>query len=305
MSPDPAITILLPAYNEAAAIRSVIEGVGAACAALPTACEILVVNDGSTDDTERIARDLGARVVAHRARRGAGAAIKTGILAARGSVILLMDADASYPAGEIPRFLLEIETCRQVVGARRVEAGSMPFLRSAVKTALRKLGEFLVKTPIPDINSGMRAFRRRDALAFFHLLPDGHSCVTTLTLCFLGLGLPVHFLSIDYLARKGASKFHVVKDTLRFFVQIVRTVAYFAPLRVFLTASFVFFALGAGKSAWDVHRRGGLEESDIILFTFAATTVVLGILADLIVKLASRGLVRDLFPATGDEKSGK
>lgn len=304
MMSRPTVTILLPAHDEAACIRPVIEGVRLASAELGGTVEILVVDDGSCDGTAGIARDCGARVVSHHSRLGAGAAIRTGLLEARGEVVVLMDADASYPAEAIPRLLAELPSCRQVVGARTTEAGKAPRLRAAVKFLLRKLGEFLVRRAIPDLNSGMRAFRRRDAMAFIHLLPDGHSCVSTLTLCFLGMGLPVRFVPIDYRPRVGRSKFRPVSDTARFVVQILRSVAYFAPLRVFLAASFLFLALGTGKSAWDVRSRGGLEESDIILFIFSAATAVIGLLADLIVKLGARDLFRDLHPASRDTNAG-
>jgi len=292
----PSATILLPAHNEEQSMRTVVADLRKALSVLSFKCEILVIDDGSTDRTAAAAEESGARVVRHYRRKGAGAAVKTGILESRGDFLLLMDADGTYPPGSVPVLLSRLDRFRQVVGARRKEAGTFPLPRAAVKTLLRKLGEFLVRHPIPDINSGMRAFRRRDAMAFLHLLPDGHSCVSTLTLCFLAMGLPVRFEPIDYLPRIGASKFRIVRDTVRFLIQIVRTVTYFAPLRVFLSASLLFFLAGAGKSAWDWSRRGGLEESDIILFTFAAATGMMGLLADLIVRQSRREILRELFP---------
>ncbi len=291
----PSLTILLPAYNESASVKGVVDGVRAVLADDPGVHEILVVDDGSSDGTGAIAAASGARVVSHDQRRGAGAAIKTGLVAARGEVVLLMDADASYPAAAIPVLLKALDGARQVVGARREEAGRAPRLRAVVKFLLRKVGEFLARHRIPDLNSGMRAFRRRDALAFYHLLPDGHSCVSTLTLCFITMGLPVRFEPIDYYARVGRSKFRVVPDTFRFFVQILRSVAYFAPLRVFLSASALFFLLGTVKSFADIARRGGLEESDIILFTFALGTGTIGLLADMIGKQSRKAILDDLL----------
>jgi hypothetical protein len=206
-----------------------------------------------------------------------------------------MDADGSYPPSAIPALLSALAECRQAIGARTREAGTAAWIRAPVKLLLRKLGEFLVRHPIPDLNTGMRAFSRRDALAFFHLLPDGHSCVSTLTLCFIGMGLPVRFLPIAYFPRVGSSKFRVVRDTFRFLVQILRSVTYFAPLRVFLSASCLFFLAGIGKSAADVLRKGGLEESDIILFTFSAATGMLGLLADLVVRQSRKTIFDELF----------
>ena len=294
--PTPRATILLPAHNEEQSIPQVVRDVRKAISHVPFPCEILLVDDGSTDRTEAVGVECGVRMVRHHRRKGAGAAVKTAIIEARGDLLLLMDADGTYPADSIPAFLSLLDENRQVVGARKQEAGTHPLLRATVKTLFRKLGEFLVRQPIPDINSGMRAFRRRDALAFLHLLPDGHSCVSTLTLCFLAMGLPVRFEPIDYFPRIGDSKFRVVRDTLRFLAQIIRTVTYFAPLRVFLSASLAFFAAGAGKSAWDWHRKGGLEESDIILFTFAAATGMMGLLADLIVRQSRKQIADELFP---------
>ncbi|MGE5246785.1 MAG: glycosyltransferase family 2 protein [Verrucomicrobiota bacterium] len=307
---NPSVTILLPAYNEEKSLEIVVGGVRDALADFARDYEILVVDDGSSDRTAAVAAASGARVVTHPRRRGAGAAIKTGLLEACADTVLLMDSDASYPPAAIPGLLAVLDEARQVVGARKTEAGTSPILRAAVKRALRLLGEFLIRQPIPDLNSGMRAFRRRDALAFLHLLPDGHSCVSTLTLSFLGMGLPVRFEPIEYFARVGKSKFRIVSDTLRFLVQIVRTVTYFAPLRVFLTASAGFFLAGMIKSAADVFRKGGLEESDIILFTFAAATGMMGLLADLMVRQSKKDILRELFPesvrgrVTPDEPPG-
>jgi len=285
------VTVLLPAYNEEPAIGIVIGGIRRAMAPLSIDHEILVVDDGSTDGTAQAAASLGARVHTHPRRAGAGAAIRTGILLARGESIVLLDSDGTYPADAIPSLLRGLESCRQVVGSRTSEEGTWPALRSAVKWALRKLGEFLVRHPIPDLNSGMRAFRKRDALAFLHLLPDGHSCVSTLTLCFLGMGLPVRFEPIPYRPRIGRSKFRVIRDTLRFGVQILRSVTYFAPLRIYLSAALFLFLAGAAKSALDIWRRGGLEESDILLFLFSALAGLLGLLADLIVRQSRKSIL--------------
>lgn len=291
----PALTVLLPANDEEKALPIVIEGIRRALSDAPGGYEILVVDDGSADRTADVARAGGARVVRHDRRRGAGAAVKTGVIEAKGHTIVLMDADATYPPDAIPALLAALDGSRQAIGARREEAGTARLLRAAVKFLLRRLGEFLVRQPIPDLNSGMRAFRRADAMAFLHLLPDGHSCVSTLTLCFIGMGLPVRFVPIDYHPRVGTSKFRVVTDTLRFLVQIVRSVAYFAPLRVFLSASCVFFAAAVWKSARDWSRTGGIEESDIILFTFGAVTGVMGLLADLVVRQSRKAILDDLF----------
>lgn len=291
-------TIILPAYNEASALGEVIRGIRAVLAEVEGPSEILVVDDGSTDRTAAVAEECGARLTRHPVRRGAGAALKTGILEARGELLLMMDADGSYPPSAIPALLSALAGCRQAIGARTRESGTAAWVRTPVKFLLRKLGEFLVRHPIPDLNTGMRAFSRCDALAFFHLLPDGHSCVSTLTLCFIGMGLPVRFVPIDYLPRVGSSKFRVVRDTFRFLVQILRSVTYFAPLRIFLSASCLFFLAGIGKSAADWFRRGGLEESDIILFTFSAVTGMLGLLADLVVRQSRKSILDELFPRT-------
>lgn len=277
------VSAVIPAYNEAEAIAGVVRDVRAALERAGYTYEILVVDDGSSDDTALRAEEAGARVIRHKENRGSGASRKSGILASRGEWILMIDADGTYPAGAIPEILSPLEEFSQVIGARVVEKGTHRWLRTFAKEVIRRLAVFLVGRAIPDLNSGLRAFRKKEMLPFLHLVPDGFSCVSSMTLAFLTNGLPVAFVPVEYFSRIGKSKFHPVKDTYKYFLTVVRIVAYFAPLKVFMPLCLVLLGLGILKGLVDLIFTGSLQESDIILVLTAVMVGAMGILADLIV----------------------
>ncbi len=277
------VSVVIPAYNEAGAIADVIRDVRGALERAGYEYEILVVDDGSRDETASMAQQAGARVIRHKENRGSGASRKTGILASRGEWILMIDADNTYPAGAIPEILAPLEEFSQVIGARLVEKGTHKWLRTFAKELIRRLACFLVGKAIPDLNSGLRAFRKEDMLPFLHLVPDGFSCVSSMTLAFLTNGLPVAFVPIDYYSRTGKSKFHPIKDTYKYVLTVVRIVTYFAPLKVFMPICLGLMGLGLLKGLLDLICTGSLQESDIILILTGVMVGAIGILADLIV----------------------
>jgi glycosyltransferase involved in cell wall biosynthesis len=285
---NPEVTIVIPAYNESEAIITVIRKVRETMDKTAYTYEILVVDDGSTDHTGDLAEREGSRVIHHPQNRGTGAAIKTGFRAASSDYVAIIDADGSYPAESIPDLLEHVKDYPQVIGARTVEKGTKRFLRSFMKNIIRMFATFLAGTKIPDLNSGLKAFQRKEAIPFFHLCPDGFSFVSSMTLAFLTNGLPVKFVPITYRKRIGRSKFRPILDTYRYLLTVIRIVTYFAPLNVFMPLCLVMVGAGIFKGVLDFFWTGTLQESDILLVVVGFLVGVLGVLADLIVAHSKR-----------------
>ncbi len=282
----PEVSIVLPAYNEQEAIGKVIDAVQAAMANTGYRYEIVVVDDCSTDATAERAAEKGVRVIRHATNRGSGAARRTGILEARGEIIVMLDADGTYDAASIPTLLKYFPEYDQVNGARTSEQGTYKLLRSAAKALIRWLAIYLSGTKIPDLNTGLKAFKRSIMLDYLWVLPDGFSCVTSMTLAFLTNGYRVHYVPTPYYPRIGKSKFHPLADTAAYLATVVRICTYFRPLRVYGPLGLGFVAVGVAKSLYDVFFRAekhSLEESDIILVTAGILLGAIGLLADLIV----------------------
>ncbi|MGH9068729.1 MAG: glycosyltransferase family 2 protein [Acidimicrobiales bacterium] len=292
------VSVVLPVYNEAGHLVREIDRVRAALDASPYRYEIVAVDDGSTDGSgELLAGIPGIRLLRFATNRGSGASRKVGTRAARGRVVVWTDVDMSYPNDEIPRLVKELDGYDQVVGARTSEQGTVKALRVPAKWLIAKLASYLAETRIPDLNSGLRAFRRDVALQYLHLLPAGFSCVTTMTMTFLANGYSVRFVPIDYAPRAGQSKFHWWVDTRRYVRQVLRMVLLYNPLKVFLPFGFTLLTLGIAKLAFDLTVHHFHVAADTLVILGAAVSVImLGVLADLLV-LVSRS--RDeVDPAT-------
>ena len=252
--------------------------------------EILVVDDASTDRTAELAEEFArscdrcpVRVVRRPERRGAGAARKVGIRQARGQIIVMLDADGTYPAASIPELLRFFPAYDQVNGARSSEQGSHPWLRRPAKWFIRKLACYLTGFAIPDLNTGLKAFKREAMLPWLWVVPDGFSCVTTMTLAFLANGYAVKYVSTPYRPRIGRSKFHPIKDTAAYLNTVLRMVLLFRPLKVFLPASGLITAAGILKTGCDIATCGNMRESDVVLMAAGFMTCMLGLLAEVIV----------------------
>ena len=290
------LTVLLPAYNEQEAIGRVLEEVVEALSPVtgsnqePIRYEILVVDDGSTDRTAELAEEFARscwqcpiRVVRCPQQRGAGAARKVGVRQARGDVVVMLDADGSYSPESIPEILSHFPAYDQVNGARTSEQGTMPWLRRPAKWLIRKLACYLTGHRIPDLNTGLKAFKREEMLRWLWVVPDGFSCVTTMTLAFLTNGYAVKYVPTTYRPRIGRSKFHPVKDTLSYLSTVLRMVLYFRPLKVFLPISGLMIAAGVAKSVLSFLWTGSMQESDIVVIVAGFMTCMLGLLAEVIV----------------------
>ncbi len=284
-----AVSVLLPAYNEALAIERVLDEVVSALAE-EVDLEIVVVDDGSTDDTAARAEHFAAncwqcpvRVIRCPENRGAGAARKVGIRAAVGEVIVMLDADGSYPASAIRELLCWFPTYDQVNGARRSEQGTMRVLRVPAKWLIRNLACYLTGQKIPDLNTGLKAFKREAMLPWLWVVPDGFSCVTTMTLVFLTNGRPVKYVPVDYRPRIGKSKFHPIHDTLAYLTTVLRIVLYFRPLKIFLPLAMLAGGAGLLKSVHSFLTTGSMQESDVVVLVASFMTTMFGLLAEVIV----------------------
>lgn len=284
----PYVSIVLPAYNEEEAIAKVMDDVKKAMDTTSHVYEIVVVNDNSTDRTAEIAASKGAKVVHKLSRGGSGASRRTGILNSDGEIIVMLDADGTYEASDIPKMLSFFPQYDQVNGARTSEQGTLKLLRTPAKWFIRKLACYLTSTNIPDLNTGLKAFKKDIMMKYLWVLPDGFSCVTTMTLAFLANGYAVKYIPSQYHKRIGISKFHPIKDTANYAQTVIRMVMYFKPLQVFLPLSLFLFLFAILKSVLSLVYTGTLQESDIIIFMTAIMTLSLGLIADLIVTYYNR-----------------
>ncbi len=286
-------TIVLPCYNEQHHVLAEIERISAVMDASEFSYELLVIDDKSTDDTLAVIREAlpyypNMRLVAFRRNGGSGTARRIGTQSARGRIVVWTDADMTYPNERIPEFIRYLGAnpeVDQVVGARTSEQGTKKFLRVPAKWMIRKIAESLSSTKIPDLNSGLRAFRRDVSLPFLRLLPPGFSCVTTLTLSFLSNQHAIDYLEIDYAKRAGVSKFHFLHDAYRYILQVLRMVMYFNPIKVLMPLALWIFGIGAVKAVVDVARyHFRLTTSTMLLILAGLIIGAIALLADLIVR---------------------
>ena len=242
-------SIIIPVYNEEKSIGAIIDSIlkvmQESIGKKPF--EIIVVDDGSTDNSVHIINEKKYKevlLIKHKSRRGVGAARTTGVMNAKGSKILFIDADSTYEPEDIPAIINRLDSADMVIGARKEEKGTFRFIRSCMKLFFNKLASWLTHTNIPDLNSGLRGMDKEKTQQFLYLLPTGHSWVGTITLCFLASNLTVDFIPIRYNKRKGKSTFKIFRDTYAFFIMILKTIVYFYPLRVIMPVSFAFFIGG-------------------------------------------------------------
>ena len=294
------VSIVLPVYNEAGHLAEEIDRIRKAMNESDYSFEIIVVDDGSTDGSgERLREVDGIRLIRFAQNRGSGAARRWGSRAALGRLVVWTDVDMTYPNEEIPDMVRELDEqgLDQLVGARTSEEGTVKLLRAPAKWLIRRLASYLTGTRIPDLNSGLRVFRRDVALQFLHLLPRGFSCVTTITMAFLANGYFVGYRPITYFARRGESKFHWWKDTRRYLVQVLRMTLMWEPMRVFGPLAAVLALTGMGKLGYDLIGKDlRVATNTLVILGVAASIGLLGMLADLLVQLNRRPI--DVAPSS-------
>ena len=287
------VTVILPCYNEEAHVAREIERITAALDASNFSYELLVIDDKSTDDTlavlkAELPRYPHLRLMPFRRNGGSGTARRIGTAEACGRIVVWTDADMTYPNERIPEFvqyLVDHPDVDQVVGARTSEQGTHKVFRVPAKFVIRKIAETLASTKIPDLNSGLRAFRRDVSLPYLRLLPPGFSCVTTITMSFLSNQHGVDYLPIEYAKRSGTSKFHFIKDAYRYILQVLRMVMYFNPIKVLMPLALWIFVIGFVKSIVDITRyHFRLTTSTLLLLLTGLIIGSIALLADLIVR---------------------
>jgi len=292
----PLVTIVLPCFNEREHVIAEVERICAAMDSSAYSYELLAIDDASTDDTLALLQEASPRfphmrLMPFRRNGGSGTARRIGTLDARGEVVVWTDADMTYPNERIPELvglLVGDPTYDQVVGARTSEQGTHKILRVPAKWVIRKVAEKLSNSSIPDLNSGLRAFRRSVSLPYLRLLPPGFSCVTTITLAFLSNQHDIKYVPIDYAKRSGSSKFHFVKDAYRYILQVLRMVMYFNPLKVLMPLALWLITIGLAKGVYDmVVHPVRFATNTVLLFITGMLIAALALLADLIVRSRS------------------
>lgn len=273
-----SVSIVVPAFNEEEGLERVISALGDW---QNRGAEIIVVDDGSTDGTAEVARSAGVRVIRHRSNKGYGAALKSGVRAANGDIIITLDSDGQHDPCDIPRLLSALVDCDMVVGMRG-KGSHTPTLRRPGKWLLVRVANYLAQADIPDLNSGFRAIRASTLNRFLHILPNGFSFSTTLTLALFKEGYNVEYVPITAAPRRGRSTVRPVQDGLNTILLIVRTIALFDPLQVFLPASVLLFLIGVSYWVLDSFyiRRPNIPSGAVILLVSAVIVFMFGILAD-------------------------
>ncbi len=280
------LSVVIPAYNEENAIRQTVMEVRDVLAELPIEFEIVVVDDGSTDNTRREAEKSGARVLCNPENAGYGAALKRGIAGSDSDYVAIIDSDGTYPPSSLPKMLKLAKSADMVVGDRGARMNNVPLVRRPAKFILNSLANYLAQRKIPDLNSGLRVFRRKSLEAFLPLLPMGFSFTTTITLCMICSNLRVVYHPIEYGRRIGKSKIRPV-DFFNFILLVFRAIVLFNPLRVFLPLGFIFLGMGLIKLAYDIVI-GNLSESAVLAILAAFMVWSLGLIADMIARLHLR-----------------
>ncbi len=281
------LSVVIPAYNEESSIGGVVGALRRVLEPCEGAWEIIVVDDGSTDGTARAAAAPGVRVLTHEANLGYGASLKIGIRRASFDCIVITDADMTYPVERVLDLVAAMESVDMAVAARTGPRVAIPLLRRPAKWCLRKLAEFLADVEIPDLNSGLRCFRKSDAGEYMHLLPNGFSFTTTITLAYHADSRLVRYIPVDYKKRAGSSKIRPIPDTYNFFLLVLRTVMYFDPMRIFMPPALVASMITLLTFAYELIWTQNLAEKSLIWLMITVLLLAFALLGDLIVRRRS------------------
>jgi len=281
-----SLSVVIPAFNEEGAVEHTIEDVRRVMDATGVTYEIIVVDDGSEDQTLEIARATGVIVDANQFNTGYGASLKRGIKLAQYEYVAIIDADGTYPARYLPPMLAMCRNQDMVVGDRGAAMKNVPLIRRPAKWMLNKLASFLAERRLSDLNSGLRVFRKSELVPFIPLLPQKFSFTTTITLCMSCNGKRMMYTPIEYGKRVGQSKIRPV-DFLNFVILVLRVIVLFNPLRIFIPLGLVLIGIGSVKFVYDLYM-DNLSETTIFAFLAAMIIWSLGLIADMISRLHLR-----------------
>jgi len=273
-------SVIVPAFNEGLSIRQLVSD-------LQTAAswhEILVVDDGSSDDTGAQAGAAGARVIRHPYNKGNGAAVKSGIRQASGTFVLIVDGDGQHRPADAVRLISQLNEYDLVVGARSVTTQATASRRWG-NSLLNSLASYLTERPIPDLTSGFRAARRDCLLEFLHLIPNGFSTPTTTTLAFLKAGYSVQFVPVEAAVRQGVSKIRLGPDGAKFLLILLKLITIFSPLRIFVPVSLATFTLGAAYAVWTIATQSHVTNSSVLLILLSVVMFLIGLVSEQIASL--------------------
>ena len=278
------LSIVLPAKNESAAIGSTVAGIRQQ---YPDTAEVevLVVNDGSTDDTAAVAAAAGARVVHHPYSKGNGAAIKTGARAAQGEVLVFMDADGQHDPADIPRLLDRLNQGHDMVVGARQKGSQASVGRGLANGLYNRLASWMTGHKVEDLTSGFRAVRADKFREFLYLLPNGFSYPTTSTMAFFRAGYSVAYIPIHAAKRIGKSHIRLLRDGTRFLLIIFKIGTLFSPLKIFAPVALVMFLLGTGWYGWTFFTLHRFTNMSALLYTGSVMTFMMGLISEQITAL--------------------
>ena len=275
------ISIVLPAKNESAAIGQTLQKLRMQCAST----EIIVVNDGSTDDTASVAEAAGARVLHHPYSKGNGAAIKTGARAAQGEVLVFMDADGQHDPADIPRLLDKLNQGHDMVVGARQKGSQASVGRGLANGLYNRLASWMTGHKVEDLTSGFRAVRADKFREFLYLLPNGFSYPTTSTMAFFRAGYSVAYVPIHAAKRIGKSHIRLLRDGTRFLLIIFKIGTLFSPLKIFAPVALVMFLLGTGWYGWTFFTLHRFTNMSALLYTGSVMTFMMGLISEQITAL--------------------
>ena len=280
-------SIILPAKNEAAAIGATVEKIHAQLAQmrLETDAEVLVVNDGSTDNTAAVAEAAGARVVHHPYSKGNGAAIKTGARAAQGEMLVFMDADGQHDPADIPSLLDKLNQGHDMVVGARQKGSQASVGRGLANGLYNRLASWMTGHKVEDLTSGFRAVRADKFREFLYLLPNGFSYPTTSTMAFFRAGYSVAYIPIHAAKRIGKSHIRLLRDGTRFLLIIFKIGTLFSPLKIFAPVALLMFLLATGWYGWTFITMHKFTNMSALLYTGSVITFMMGLISEQITAL--------------------
>ncbi|MBA1146222.1 glycosyltransferase family 2 protein [Ectothiorhodospiraceae bacterium WFHF3C12] len=292
------ISIIIPALNEAKTIAPLVRRLHEVCSPL----EVVVVDDGSNDDTRQLAEEAGARVVSHPYSMGNGAAVKTGARSAKGETLVFLDADGQHRPEEIPQLLERLDQGYDMAVGARTSEGQANAGRALANRFYNRLASFMVDHRVDDLTSGFRAVRAQKFREFLHLLPNGFSYPTTITMAFFRAGYGVSYVPIAVQAREGKSHIRPIKDGLRFLLIIFRISTLYSPLKLFFPLALFSGLLGTTYAAYTLGWHGRFTNMTATLLVTAVIIFLIGLVSEQVTALMYQGTNRRRLTDSGDDQ---